>query len=559
MKKNIIYLGLVLISISTHLCSCMQDYDSSIKEPTRYTVNDIKSYADIFKVFWTIMDQRYNYFYEQKRKDELDWNAVYKEYYPKFAALKSYNVAGVNDTQIQTDTEKAAEYFGEIINPIIDRHFYVEISMPYSTSRYNVTYTFSGGMNDARPNIYSFEAKYGYKKDKLNDMESYFYEGSYRKMTYLIGRLKSNPDIYYFSYDNFSLAHFLKISIEDKYLSPAPGNKLVLTPAEIENSVQLNTINDINKRNEVKNFTINILNEWNSFFSSNEVKTFNTHIGTFKTTEKLSDSFLALTQHLLDRSQNLIKYNENSTYQPVLNNETVDYITWFKNKMNIHVKSGYNLDLFQIVANKILTNSPFYKKFLNPLHKGEIKKLILDLRGNGGGSVLDARFLIDRFITKSTIAYYQRTKEGNGRFNYTPWVPVQVKPHQFGIPSNIPIVILTDRGSGSMSELSTLMLKSQGSQVISIGDYSTGATAGLGGDDDFNGGIRDVVAGGILNFNMPLMAVKNLDNNVIEGIGIKPDIYVTPPSDTELEQMTNSPKTFLDRVMDEAVTYLSLK
>ena len=34
------------------------------------------------------MDQRYNYFYEQKRADGMDWNAVYREYYPKFAALK---------------------------------------------------------------------------------------------------------------------------------------------------------------------------------------------------------------------------------------------------------------------------------------------------------------------------------------------------------------------------------------------------------------------------------------------------------------------------------------
>lgn len=129
----------------------------------------------------------------------------------------------------------------------------------------------------------------------------------------------------------------------------------------------------------------------------------------------------------------------------------------------------------------------------------------------------------------------------------------------FGIPGNIPIVVLTDKGSYSMSEMSTLMLKSQGSHVVSIGDYSAGATAGLGGSDDFNGGTRDVIANGVLEFYMPLMATKTLNNDVVEGIGVKPDIFVVPPSDAEVAQMKNNPQTFVDRVMVEAVKYLSGK
>lgn len=559
MKKSIIYLGLALFSASVISNSCMQDNDSSITEPTRYTSNDIKSYADLFKVFWTVMDQRYNYFYEQKRKDGMDWNTIYKEYYPKFAALKSYNSVGVSDVELQADAEKARIYFTEIINPIIDRHFNVKIRVPFSNSGINYTYLFSGGMKEVKPNIYPFDAKFGYMKDRLNDVESRTYTYSDGSMTYLMGSLKSNHDIYYFSYSSFMLARSLKIDLADKYLSPDPGNSLVLTPAAIESSAELNAIGDINKRNQVKNFTINILNEWNSFPNSNEMKSFNSQIGAFKSTEVLSDSFLNLTQQLLTKSNNLVKHNSTVTYSSVLSSETLPYIQWFIAKMNDHVKWGYRLDLFQNAANKILTSAPFYKKFLNPLHKGDIKKLIIDLRGNGGGAIVDARFFTERFITKSTTAFYQRTKEGNGQFNYTPWVPVQVRPHLLGLPKDIPIAILTDKGSYSMSEMSTLMLKSQGSHVISIGDYSAGATAGLGVPDDFNGGTRDVIAGGILEFYMPLMATKNLNDEVIEGIGVKPDIYVTPPSDAEITQMKNSPKTFTDRVMEEAIKYLLTK
>lgn len=553
MKKNIIYLGLALFSASAIFNSCVQDYESSIKEPTRYTSNDIKSYADLFKVFWTVMDQRYNYFYEQKEKGGMDWNAIYKEYYPKFAALKSYNGIGVSDTDMQADAEKAYGYFREIVNPIIDRHFWVKIALPLSSSGIAPSYKFSGGMKEKKPNYYPFVSKYRYMKDKLQD-------GAVLVDNFLLaGNLKSIPDIYYFSFNSFDLSTKFKIDLDDKYVSPDPGNFFVLTPDIIANSQELNAISDIKMRNEVKNFTINILNEWNSFPNSNEMKSFNSQIGAFKNTEVLSDSFLNITQQLLTQSNNLVKYNSLATYSTVLNSENLPYIQWFIAKMNKHVELGYRLEQFQDMANKILKSAPFYKKFLNPLHKGEIKKLIIDLRGNGGGAIVDARFFTERLITKSTTAFYQRTKEGNGQFNYTPWIPVQVKPHLFGLPKDIPIAILTDKESYSMSEMSTLMLKSQGSHAVSIGDYSAGATAGLGGADDFNGGTRDAIAGGILEFYMPLMATKNLNEEVIEGIGVKPDIYVTPPSDAEVAQMKNNPQTFVDRVMGEAIKYLSGK
>lgn len=66
--SNIIvaFLGLFLSAMSFN--SCAREDDTAITEPTRYTSSDVKSYADLFKVFWTVMDQRYNYFYEQKKK-----------------------------------------------------------------------------------------------------------------------------------------------------------------------------------------------------------------------------------------------------------------------------------------------------------------------------------------------------------------------------------------------------------------------------------------------------------------------------------------------------------
>lgn len=58
---------------------------------------------------------------------------------------------------------------------------------------------------------------------------------------------------------------------------------------------------------------------------------------------------------------------------------------------------------------------------------------------------------------------------------------------------------------------------------------------------------------------MPIMATKDANGNVIEGIGIKPDIYVAPPSEEEVNEMKNSPKTHIDRTLSEAIKYLSSK
>ncbi|MDN8899270.1 hypothetical protein Q0O45_13260, partial [Staphylococcus aureus] len=86
--------------------------------------------------------------------------------------------------------------------------------------------------------------------------------------------------------------------------------------------------------------------------------------------------------------------------------------------------------------------------------------------------------------------------------------PILANPHKFGIPSNIPVAILTDRNTMSMSELTILMLKSQGNHIVTVGDYTAGGTAGIGNFDDFNGGSTDKIAG-IMEFYMPLMATKD--------------------------------------------------
>ncbi|HCD9236142.1 TPA: peptidase S41 [Elizabethkingia anophelis] len=560
-KISVLTFGFIVSALS--LNSCVKEDEISITEPARYTNEDVQSYGDLFKLFWTIMDERYNYFYEQKRRDGMDWDAVYKEYYPKFAALRSYKQEGFTTQEKESDAKKAEGYFTAIIEPIIDRHFIVGIQLPGKFS------VFRGDSKSKKNNIYDFTSKRTYMINQLTNTSIVAgnFTDAQGKVTFrfLAGNLKSNPDIYYLTSDGFSFYNLI-MEPADQYLIPKLNDPNLLSRAEIENNTQLNSITDLALRTKVLDFTLNIFNQWNSFFHSTEVKNFNDGITLFKSSETVSDAFVTAANTASTRSAALPNYAGSLTYSSVKSAETQAYIDWFMGRMKSHVETAYNYPKFKSDMPGLLYRMKFYQKLFNPLQRGEIKKLIIDLRDNGGGAVVDFKYFIERFVTKNSVYAYQRTKEGTGRFNYTPWVPVEAKKHQYAMPSDIPITILTDKGSVSMSELSTLMLKSQGSQVISIGDYTAGGTAGLTTDlDQFNGGINNLVqngftsVAGLMRFYVPVLATKDTNGQVIEGIGIKPDIYVIPPTDAEVTTLKNSPTTFVDRVMAEAIKYLSSK
>lgn len=555
-KHKITIFGLSILSLSslTVLNSCSAD-DITITDPRRFTAEDVKSYADLFEVFWKTMDQQYNYFYEQKYQGGLDWDGIYKTYYPKFAALQTYGRPNEDDGQINEDYLTASQYFKEIMHPLIDRHFSVKIQFPATNKNIIRTVTFYGGMLDEEiPNVYPFAQKYGYMEDRVNSDAFKSIVGSFG---ILAGNLNTNPDIYYLSFSQFAVTNNLKITLANNYLNPGKGNALLLTESILEASKELKDIKDANMRNAIKEVTFNILKDYNTYSDSKAYKAFMEEVTKFNQTEVVSNEFMLSAQNALRTYNALPKYTTITPYGALYNAETAEYINLFVGLLDNHVKYGYNFPELTRALSQVLTRGEFYQKFLNPLHTGEIKKIIIDLRSNGGGAVVDARFISDRFITKNAVFAYQRTREGNGRFNYTPWVEAKTKPHNFGIPANIPIAVLTDKGSASMSEITTLMLKSQGNQVVSIGDYSAGATAGLGAVDDFNGGTRDEIAGGKLTFYMPLLAMKDAEGVVVEGVGVKPNIYVTPPTDSEVEQMASP--NFVDRVLNEAINYLNSK
>ena len=102
------------------------------------------------------------------------------------------------------------------------------------------------------------------------------------------------------------------------------------------------------------------------------------------------------------------------------------------------------------------------KKVLARLEKEGIHGLVLDLRGNGGGSLEEAIKLTGLFVKKGTPVVQQRDHRDKREARKTRDNPIY----------NGPLIVMTDRASASASEIFAAALQDTGRAVI-VGDQST--------------------------------------------------------------------------------------
>lgn len=169
--------------------------------------------------------------------------------------------------------------------------------------------------------------------------------------------------------------------------------------------------------------------------------------------------------------------------------------------------------------------------------------IILDLRGNGGGSVADLEPFIGAFSQTPTLVGYTRVKDGFGRLDYSPWSESIVKTPARHLTKEKPVVVLSDVTSVSCSELATMLIKALPYGVF-IGERTYGAVGGLyaGNATDI---YHDLFYGGcfgdsqywengvdpysdIFSFYIYTSTFHMVDRdyNDVEGVGVQPDIEV---------------------------------
>ena len=210
--------------------------------------------------------------------------------------------------------------------------------------------------------------------------------------------------------------------------------------------------------------------------------------------------------------------------------------------------------------------------FLNQLNNPNLSGVIIDVRGNGGGETSDLNFLVGRLISNKIKVGQTRSKNGSGRLEYTPWADAIVSPwasgtsQYYGLPpvTNFtkPIVVLADGLSASMSELTTMSLKTL-SNTTFVGDTTWGANGPLTQNSDFNTGSFNFgnTGANIENYGQnqyygfaytSSCMFKYINGKIYEGKGFPPDVEIKADPNV----IYSGSKVLTDPQLDKAISLL---
>jgi hypothetical protein len=217
-----------------------------------------------------------------------------------------------------------------------------------------------------------------------------------------------------------------------------------------------------------------------------------------------------------------------------------------KNILYLEYSSFQLSSQYQLNNTTTLPVKPVLDQFFRYTKDPSVDGLILDLRGNPGGAVADLDFLIGRLITSPGHFSYTRTKNGDGRLDFTPWVKGYVHPQSGGTNFTKPIAVLVDEYSVSMAEMTTLAVKHVFANSKIIGEKTWGGTGQIPPTDVRYLGGQFTAA----NFVQVYMAgVEFRDKNLAsyENKGITPDI--------EIPYNPDAIKNNIDVQLEKAIAY----
>lgn len=147
--------------------------------------------------------------------------------------------------------------------------------------------------------------------------------------------------------------------------------------------------------------------------------------------------------------------------------------------------------------------------------------LVLDLRGNNGGSIFFARALLDALLTGEHRLAHVQTRSGKPvslLFGLIDVLPPELRVRGRDAAPQQPIAVLVDGGSASAAELVAAALQSLGRARL-FGEASCGCMLGYLG-------YANIPGGGMLAYSE--FGFRFADGRVVEGRGITPDVELAP-------------------------------
>ena len=180
----------------------------------------------------------------------------------------------------------------------------------------------------------------------------------------------------------------------------------------------------------------------------------------------------------------------------------IEYAGMLNDTTGYILQSGFTEGVAQQVKEKVLT-----------LKSQGMKRLVLDLRGNGGGLMSEAINIISLFVPKGSLAVSSKGKGQMKEFH------TQTEP----IDTNTPITILIDGGSASASEIVSGGLQDLGRATIK-------------GKTSFGKGLVQSIRPLPYNGQMKVTTAKYYtpSGRCVQGVGVKPDVEIDIPSYSRL-------------------------
>lgn len=180
---------------------------------------------------------------------------------------------------------------------------------------------------------------------------------------------------------------------------------------------------------------------------------------------------------------------------------------------------------------------------------GQLKGVVIDLRNNGGGMLDDNQYVLGSMLPSGGFEVaFSRFKRGVGRYDYSPLSPFKVPTLETAHETiTEPIVVLTNCGSVSMAEMTSLGCQSLPNGTL-IGKRTHGGLCSLITNpgvyyQNYSGIIGEMNKTPIYLY-IPHMTTISKEGKLFEGVGLTPDIevdldvtqYQATGRDTQLER-----------------------
>lgn len=507
MKNKIMIFGAMLLLVM--LTGCREESDAV----QNYVFNDglafkeaENSYAGKFKVLWKALNQNYA-IWDYERNLGVDWDAVYDEFLPKYEAL---------DKRDNVTDEELKELLEETVAPLHDGHFAAEminhqtggsVLVVPSSTRIQQRDDFEAAQNTTHNLKAYLPAKYGGFGDQILDYkEGNTTPSGVFMVAYMI------PGIGY----QWAKDHLNDPTLDEYYKE---GLQTFINDFDMIYGLLIN--NQISLADAIQMY----------------------------------DQLVAVNQYL--KIPGLLQSNFFG------NQSIVVKYAHFKNNIAYFFASDFHLTPYltkeagddddpatQLLVSAVHNTWQAWFEKVQQLHaSGQLKGVIIDLRNNGGGMLSDYPFVLGSLLPSGDFEIgFSRYKRGLGRYDYSPLSPFKFNSLEADHEAiTEPIVILTNCGSVSMSEMTALGCRQLPNGTL-IGKRTHGGLCSLLPDpsayyQNYSGiiGVRGQTP---VYLYIPQMVTMTKEKQILEGVGLYPDIevdfdiqqYATTGRDSQLER-----------------------